>query len=170
MRISKSILTLAAMSLVASGFVASSAFAKTEGVFSDWSVHSKTEGGEKICYALGKAKSKTPKSVNHGDIYFMVANWKSGKAAEQPSLLTSFPLKAQIPPMARIGRSKIPMYADGSEAFVESRADEKKLVRSMRAGSTMRVDAVSGRGTQLSYEFSLRGITAALSKAKTACK
>ena len=100
----------------------------------------------------------------------MVANWKSGAAKEQPSLLTGFPLKAQIPPAARIGSAKIPMYADQNEAFVESPADEKKLVRSMRKGSTMRVDAVSSRGTQISYEFSLRGITAALGKAKTACK
>jgi len=149
---------------------AGTANAKMEGQFTDWTVHSKSQGGEKICYALAKAKSKTPSSVKHGDIYFMVANWKSGAAKEQPSLLTSFALKSQIPPSARVGSSKIPMYADGSEAFVESGNDEKKLVRSMRKGSSMRVDAVSARGTQISYEFSLKGITAALGKAKTVCK
>ena len=155
--------------LCGAGF-AGTANAKLEGVFSDWAVHSKTQNGEKICYALAKAKSKTPSSVKHGDIYFMVADWKSGAAKEQPSLLTGFPLKAQIPPTARVGSTRIPMYADGSEAFVESNNDEKKLVRSMRKGSTMRVDAVSQRGTQISYEFSLRGVTAALGKARTVCK
>jgi len=169
MRISKSIFILAAGAMCTTMF-ATNASAKLEGVYTDWAVHSKTQGGEKICYALGKAKSKTPSSVNHGDIYFMVANWKSGAAKEQPSLLTSFSLKAAIPPSARIGSSRIPMYADGGEAFVENKSDEKKLVRSMRKGSTMRVDAVSSRGTQISYEFSLRGITAALGKAKTVCK
>lgn len=34
----------------------------------------------------------------------------------------------------------------------------------------MRVDSVSARGTRTSYEFSLRGITAALKKARTACR
>lgn len=169
MRISKSIFILAAATLSTSLFAAN-ANAKLEGVFTDWSVHTKTQSGDKICYALAKASSKTPSSVNHGDIYFMVANWKSGAAKEQPSLLTGFPLKAKIPPSARIGSARIPMYADQNEAFVESGNDEKKLVRSMRKGSTMRVDAVSHRGTQISYEFSLKGITAALSKARTACK
>lgn len=165
MRISKTLLFTAAACIFAT-----SASAKMEGQFTDWTVHSKTQGSEKICYALAKARSKTPSSVKHGDIYFMVANWKSGAAKEQPSLLTSFALKPQIPPSARVGSSRIPMYADGSEAFVESRSDEKKLVRSMRKGSTMRVDAVSARGTQVSYEFSLKGITAALGKAQTVCK
>ncbi len=165
MRISKTLLILSAACMFATN-----ANAKLEGQFTDWTVHSKGSGGEKICYALAKAKSKTPSSVKHGDIYFMVANWKSGAAKEQPSLLTSFSLKAQVPPSARIGSSRIPMYADGSEAFVESRTDEKKLVRSMRKGSTMRVDAVSARGTQISYEFSLKGITAALGKARSVCK
>ncbi len=168
MRISKFIFILAAAAMFSNVF-ASNANAKLEGVYTDWAVHSKTESGEKICYALGKAKSKTPSSVKHGDIYFMVANWKSGAAKEQPSLLTGFSLKPEIPPSARVGSSRIPMYADGSEAFVENRNDEKKLVRSMRKGSTMRVDAVSARGTQISYEFSLSGITAALGKAKTVC-
>jgi len=158
--------TVTAFAVAAS---ATPAHAKLEGVFSDWAVHSKTVSGDKVCYAMAKPKSKTPSTVDHGDIYFMVANWKSGAAKEQPSLLTGYMLKAQIPPSARIGRAKIPMFADGSEAFVESGADEKKLVRSMRKGSTMRVDAVSARGTQISYEFSLRGITAALGKVRSVC-
>jgi len=166
MRIVKSVVVMAAFAMAIS---ATNANAKLEGVFSDWAVHSQTISGDKVCFALAKPKSKTPSSVDHGDIFFMVANWKSGAAKEQPSLLTGYALKSQIPPSARIGRAKIPMYADGSEAFVESGADEKKLVRSMRKGSTMRVDAVSARGTQISYEFSLRGITAALGKVRSVC-
>ncbi len=144
--------------------------AKIEATFNDWQVHSKTVGGEKICFALAKPKSKTPSSVNHGDIWFMVADWKTGKAIEQPSLMTGYPIKAQIPPIARIGSTKIPMFADANEAFVEEKGDEKKLVSSMKKGSTMRVDAVSARGTKTSYEFSLRGVTAALKKARAICK
>ncbi|MBL4852919.1 MAG: invasion associated locus B family protein [Robiginitomaculum sp.] len=167
MRILKFVLVLVAFGML---ILATNAHAKLEGVFSDWAVHSKTVSGDTICYALAKPKSKTPSSVDHGDIYFMVADWKSGAAKEQPSLITGYMLKAQIPPSARIGRAKIPMFADKNEAFVESGADEKKLVRSMRKGSTMRVDAVSARGTQISYEFSLRGITAALGKVRSVCK
>ncbi len=150
--------------------IANAATAKLEGVFTDWSVYSKTDGNERICYALSKPKSKTPASVDHGNIFFMVSNWKSGAAKEQPSLLTGYTLKDTIPPTARVGSSKIPMYSTQNEAFIESSLDEKKLVKAMRKGSTMRVDAVSTRGTQTSYEFSLRGITAALGKAKSICQ
>lgn len=146
------------------------AHAKLEGVYTDWAVHTKADGKNKICYVLAKPKSKTPSSVNHGDVYFMVANWKDGSASEQPSLLTGYSLKDTIPPSARVDGSRIPMYAAQNEAFIESNTDEKKLVRSMRKGSRMRVDATSQRGTQTSYEFSLKGVTAALKKAKTICQ
>lgn len=161
---------LAATALIFTPGIANAASAKLEGVFTDWSVYSKVEGRERVCYALAKPSSKTPSTVNHGDVYFMVANWKSGAAKEQPSLLTGYALKPGIPPSARVGNAKTPMYAAQNEAFVESGSDEKKLVRAMRKGSAMRVDAMSTRGTQTSYEFSLRGITAALNKAKTVCK
>ena len=144
--------------------------ANLEGVFTDWSVYSRVDGSDKICYVLAKPASKTPTTVNHGDIYFMVANWKSGAASEHPSLLTGYTLKAEVPPSARIDRLKIPMFAADNEAFVESSTDEKKLVQSMRKGARMRVDAMSTRGTQTSYEFSLKGVTAALKKAKATCQ
>lgn len=174
-------MTFVRTSLLISGlfftpFIGSSTFAQAatganlEGVFTDWTVYSRNEGGDKICYVLSKPSTKTPSSVDHGEIYFMVANWKSGVAKEQPSLLTGYALKAEVPPSARIDRSKIPMFAADNEAFIESETDEKKLVQSMRKGSSMRVDAMSSRGTQTSYEFSLKGVTAALKKAKSTCQ
>lgn len=143
---------------------------KLEGVFKDWTVYSRADGGDKICYALAKPTTKAPSTVKHGDIFFMVSNWKSGAAKEQPSLLTGYTLKSEIPPSAKVDRSNIPMFSAENEAFIESATDEKKLVKAMRKGATMRVDAMSARGTQTSYEFSLSGVTAALGKAKTSCQ
>ena len=148
----------------------SAAKANFVGVFSDWSVYTKQSGGDRICYVLATPSSKVPSTVNHGDIYFMVANWRSGAAKEQPSLLAGYSLKPSSPPAARVGSAKVPMFASQNEAFVESNTDERRLVRAMRKGSTMRVDAMSVRGTQTSYEFSLRGITAALRKAQSVCR
>lgn len=161
--------TLLTSALILSLPMTAHATPKLEGTYSDWSTYSRTEGGDKICYVLSKPKSKSPASVRHGDIYFMVANWKSGAATEQPSFLAGYPLKVNSPPAARIGSTRIPMYVSQNEAFVESSADETKLVRSMRAGSIMRLSAMSQRGTAVSYEFSLKGVTAALKKAKAVC-
>ena len=107
------------------------------GTFGDWAAYSRSVGNENICYVLGKPKAATPANVRHGDVYFMVANWQSGAAKEQPSLLTGFPLKTNRAPSAKVGSTKIPMYVAQNEAFIESRNDETRLVRSMRAGSMM---------------------------------
>ncbi|MEE9347743.1 MAG: invasion associated locus B family protein [Robiginitomaculum sp.] len=164
--------TALALIVTSCGFaapMASAAEPKLAATYSDWKVYTKGSGGNQICYALAKPKTHSPRSVNHGDVFFMVANWKSGAAKEQPSLMTGYSFKLSSPPKARIGGAKIPMYVAQNEAFVEARSDETRLVKNMRSGSLMRVEAVSQRGTATSYEFSLKGITAALKKAKSLC-
>ena len=136
----------------------------------NWATYSRHDGDNKICYALSEPQNKSPKSVRHGDIYFMVANWKSGAALEQPSFLAGYNLKTTSPPKARIGSSNYRMYVSQNEAFIEDGSDEKALVKNMRAGSSMRVEAVSQRGTAVTYSFSLSGVTAALNAARSACR
>ena len=163
-------------SLLITGIIAASAqpslanTPKLEQVFGDWVVYSRSANNDKSCYAISKPKSKAPTSVNHGDVYFLVSNWKSGAAKEQPSFLAGYPLKTTRAPKASVGASATAMYAAENEAFVESSSDERSLVSKMRAGSTMRVTAISARGTETSYQFSLKGITAALNKAKAICQ
>ena len=137
--------------------------------FSDWKVYVNGTGSSKICYALSSPTRKSPSNVDHGDVFFMVSTWKSGSASEQPSLITGYSFKVSSPPVARVGSYKTDMYAAQNEAFIEESSQEKRLVKNMRSGSLMRVSAVSQRGTATSYEFSLKGITAALKKAKTLC-
>lgn len=135
----------------------------------DWSVYTRGDGRAKQCFALTRPTTKAPSSVRHGDIYFLVGNWASGAATEQPSLMTGFPLKKARAPKARVGSHVTTFYGADNEAFVADTADERTLVSKMRAGSTMTVEAVSSRGTEVSYSFSLKGVTAALRDAKKLC-
>lgn len=150
--------------------VAAHAAPKLEGKYSDWSVYSRSEGGDKICYAISEAKSKSPTSVRHGDIFFMVSNWQSGAATEQPSFMAEYKLKTNRAPEARVGSAKYKMFVAENESFIESPNDERALVAKMKAGATMNLKAVSARGTNVNYSFSLKGITAALKKAKAVCR
>lgn len=143
---------------------------KLEGTYKDWTTYSRTAAGDKSCYALTRAQTKSPSSVVHGDIYFMISNWKSGAATEQPSFLASYPLNANIPPEAKAGSTKVKFYVADNEAFIEDASNEKRLVKAIRAQSIMTVSAQSNRGTRVSYSFSLSGSTAALKKAKDACR
>ncbi len=148
---------------------ATAAEPKLEGTFGDWSTYSRSEGGDTICYVLSEPQKKIPSSVKHGDIFFMVSNWKSGQASEQPSLMAGYSLKVASPPTAIVGSGRTRMYVSQNEAFIKDSADERRLVKRMRAGANMRVSAVSHRGTAVSYDFSLKGVTAALKKAKMRC-
>ena len=143
---------------------------KLEGTYKDWTTYSRTASGDKSCYAITPAQTKSPSTVNHGDVYFMVSNWKSGAATEQPSFLVSYPLNPNIPPEAKAGSTKVKFYVAGNEAFIEDASNEKRLVKAIRAKSTMTVSAQSNRGTRVNYSFSLSGSTAALQKAKDACR
>ena len=166
MRLALSALLAAALAFPAAALAAPSPIA----TYKQWSVFTREVEGDLICFAASEAQDKAPKSVNHGDIFFMVATWKSGAATNQPSFMAGYNLKDAPAPGVRVGGAKWTMYADQNEAFIEAAADEQALVAAMRKGSTMNVTAVSGRGTATSYAFSLQGVSAALDKVKDACK
>ena len=165
----RKIISLSALALFLTSTAAQAQEPKLEGTYKDWASYSRDAGGDKSCYAITKAKSKSPSSVKHGDIYFMVSNWRSGVAFEQPSFLASYELNNNVAPTAKVGSTSTSFYVAGTEAFIEDSSNEKKLVRAMRGGATMSLKAQSKRGTSVTYSFSLSGVTAALANAKAAC-
>lgn len=138
--------------------------------FRDWSVFVREDGGEKICFAATEAKDKSPKSANHGDIFFLVASWASGAATNQPSFMAGYELNARPEPTLRIGSDKWEMYTSETEAFIEAASEEERLIRAMRRGADMRVSALSQRGTATNYVISLRGVSAALDRVAQECR
>jgi invasion protein IalB len=135
----------------------------------DWVVYTRGSGAAKTCYAVTRPTTMSPTTVRHGDVFFLVSNWANGDATEQPSLMTGFPLKPARAPKARIGSTSVTMYGSENEAFIAESRDERRLVKEMRAGANMTVEAVSSRGTEVAYNFSLKGVTAALRQAKALC-
>ncbi len=142
---------------------------KFQGAFKDWSVYKRTMGKDVICYALSKPFDKAPKNVRHGDVYFLIASWKSGAALEQPSFLAGYPLRVSVNPEIQVGSDKFSMFVAAHEAFIDSGTDEKKLITAMKRGSVMRLEATSVRGTNTAYQFSLKGVQSALEKVKAVC-
>lgn len=143
---------------------------EAKATYKDWSVFVREAEGQKICFVATEATDKSPKSVNHGDVFFLVATWASGAATEQPSLMTGYALNAKPEPTVRIGSDKWDMYVSENEAFIEAADEETRLIRAMRRGADMRIGAVSQRGTATSYVISLRGVSAALDRAKSECR
>jgi hypothetical protein len=53
------------------------------------------------------------------------------------------------------------LFSRGNSGWVENAAEEPQLVAAMKAGTSMTVKAISRRGTNTSYSYSLKGVTAA---------
>ncbi|MEP1144830.1 MAG: invasion associated locus B family protein [Henriciella sp.] len=137
--------------------------------YSDWVVFTEDVGGERLCYAATQATDKAPRSADHGDVWFYVSSWQSGKARNQPSLKVGFELRGDLPGKARIGRSDWTLFGVGREAFAQDN-DDAALVRQLKRGNELRVEATSFRNTRVTYHFSLSGSSSAIDHAAAACR
>lgn len=146
-----------------------SAAPKAIGKFKNWSVYTDTRDGDTICYAATSATQKSPRSADHGDVWYYVTYWKSGGAPAQPSLKVGYELKQDRSPKTIVGRSSWTMFAAGREGFAED-ADDPRIIDALRKGSALKVEAMSARGTSVSYTFSLSGSAAAIDEASATCK
>lgn len=156
---------LAAMALAGDALANPTAIAR----FKDWAVFSTDVEGDKICFAATQATDKAPSSATHGDVWFYVTSWSSGRARSQPSIKVGYDISSNVPPSARIGRSTWTLFASGNEAFAADE-DDPNLVRALKRGSELRVEAVSERETQVAYHFSLAGSSAAIDRAAASCR
>ncbi len=139
------------------------------GEYSDWRVFTRNTEAGFSCYALSRPTDSTPRALEHGNVYFLVASWQSGAVEAQPSLLVGYDLRPTSPPQVRVGSDRFDMFADGQEGFLDDLDEEDDLVSSMKRGSVMRVTATTLDGAATAYEFSLSGVTAALQRAETLC-
>ena len=137
--------------------------------FKDWVVFTDQVDGDRICYAATEATDKAPASAEHGDVWFYVTNWKSGRARAQPSLKVGYELRGDLAPSAQVGRSSWALFPAGNEAFARDE-DDPRIVRGLKRGSELRVEAVSKRDTQVAYHFSLAGSSSAIDRAAAACR
>ena len=137
--------------------------------YSDWVVFTEDIGGERLCYAATQATDKAPRTADHGDVWFYVSNWRSGKARNQPSLKVGYELRGDLPGRAKIGRADWSLFGVGREAFAQD-TDDAALVRQLKRGNELRVEATSVRNTRVTYHFSLKGSSSAIDRAASACR
>ena len=164
-----SVLTLAAL------FVAPARAEPTAiGSFRDWSVYTSGSGKDKVCYALAQPKSSAPKNVKRDPVFFLISTWSKRNIGNEPSVVPGYPYKEGGKAGVQVGSDKFEFFTknDGKDggAWMDSTADEKRLIDAMQRGQTMIVTGTSSRGTLTRDEYSLAGISAALDKVKATCK
>ncbi|UXM96420.1 invasion associated locus B family protein [Bartonella sp. HY329] len=136
--------------------------------FDYWGAYSYKAGNSTVCYILSAPTKQEPSSVNHGDNFFLISKRPDGSASFEPQFMAGYNLRNNVT-VTIDGKGSFSLFTKEKSAWIETSQNESKLVAAMRGGTTMVVKAVSARGTNTTYTYSLKGITAALNSMKN-CK
>lgn len=137
--------------------------------FNAWGAYSYTSGANKVCYVLSVPAEKSPAKIDHGDNFFLVTQRPGQNISYEPQVMAGYDLKPGSKVKVTVDNKAYTMFIKGKSAWLENAAEEPALVAAMKSGHDMKVEAVSARGTNTSYKYSLSGITAALKQIEN-CK
>jgi len=144
------------------------------GTFKDWTMWSYdgTYGGTqgKVCYIYSEPEKMQPPKLNHGRVSFSVTAVANDGEKTEANFVAGYELKDQSKVTVEIGSKQFTMFTEGDSAWLVNKEDEPALLAAMRAGSDMVVKAVSRRGNDTTYNYSLSGVTAAADKMEAECK
>lgn len=130
--------------------------------FGAWGVYSYKNDGRDTCYILSIPTTKNPDHVDHGDNFFLVAPAPRPSSGYVPQAIMGYDLEPGSTLTATVGDKAFTLAPQGRAAWTRREGRDAELVAAMKAGATMTLNARSRRGTETSYTFSLKGMTAAL--------
>ena len=142
------------------------------GQYGDWGAYSASPGGHKICFALAKPKTSTtePAGRTRDQSYVFVSSRPADKVKNEVSVIIGYPFKSSSDATAEIGSAKFAMYTQNDGAWIKNVTEEARMVDAMRKGSDLTVKGTSGRGTQSTDQYSLKGLAQALDKVEQECR
>ena len=134
----------------------------------DWDVFADKKAKASVCY-IASVPTKASHKDKRGEIYVLVTRRKSEGFKDVVSFHQGYPLKKGEDIAVSVGSASFKLFASGETAWTYEAKDDVRLVKMMKAGSTMSVKATSTRGTKTSDTYSLKGISAAYKAMKNAC-
>jgi hypothetical protein len=142
------------------------------GQFGDWSAYAATPQGKKVCFALAKPTTSqtNPPNRPRDPAYIFISTRPAEKVKDEVSVVIGYPFKEKSVATVEVGATKLSLYTDKDGAWISSAAEEARLVDAMRKGSDLVVKGTSGRGTQSTDSFSLKGIAQALDRVAQECR
>ena len=136
--------------------------------FKDWSAYA-AAGSPKVCFAVAKPTSSSPKNVKRGPIFFYISQWPADKVVNEISVKMGYPFSSGAKTTLTIGSAKFEMFTKDEGAFVEKPETEAEIIAAMKTGNTMKIDGRSSRGTNTSDVYSLNGLSDALDRVAKEC-
>jgi len=149
--------------------IAEAAGPKDIGTFKDWSANLLVENKAKICYVHGVPAKSAGKYKIRGDTYIQVTHRTRSNIRNEVSVTAGYSYKKGSAVTLTIDGRKFVLFNQGDTAWAGDENPDDKLVAAMRAGRTMVVRGMSGRGTVTIDSYSLSGFTAAHNAINKAC-
>jgi len=142
------------------------------GQYGDWGAYTASPGGNKVCFALAKPKTtKTePEARKRDQSYVFVSTRPADKVKNEVSVIIGYPFKTNSDATADIETAKISKYTQSDGGWIKNAGEEARMVDAMRKGADLTVKGTSGRGTQSTDQYSLKGLAQALDKIEQECK
>ncbi len=117
------------------------------GDFTDWSAYLFVEGGQPACYIASQPKTAKGDYQTRGEIYAVVSHRPSDKRIDEVNLIAGYVYKIDIPVEVLVGAKRWSFFSERDKAWAPTAAEDRALVRAMKAGSRMVVKGTSSRGT-----------------------
>ena len=142
------------------------------GQYSDWGAYTASPGGKKVCFVLAKPKSSqtNPPNRPRDPAYMFISSRPAENVRNEVSIIIGYPFKPSSDATAEIGTAKFAMYTQNDGAWIKNVGEEARMVDAMRKGADLTVKGTSGRGTQSTDQYSLKGLAQALDKIEQECK
>jgi invasion protein IalB len=142
------------------------------GQFGDWGVFASGKANQRSCYALARpaASQTNPPNRPRDPIYLFVTNRPGDNVRNEVSVVFGYSHRENTDATLEIGSARFPIQTDRDGGWIKNAADAGRLLEAMRGGQEAVLRGVSGRGTQTTDRFSLRGLSQALERAEQECR
>jgi len=141
------------------------------GSFKDWAAYSYKNDKGTVCYIVSQPKTTTPKGLNRDATFFIVTHRPGDKVRNEVNTIIGYPFKNGSTSSVTIDNaSGFKFFTSGDGAWAGSKEADAKVVRAMKAGSSMVVVGRSSRGTKTTDKYSLAGVSAAMKIIDETCR
>jgi len=140
------------------------------GDYDDWSAYTFKEGNKTVCYMASTPKRDEGNYTKRGDIYAVVTHRPAEKSFDVVNFVAGYTLKANAPFTVKIGRETFTkFFTEDDKSWTLNDDEDAKLVKAMKRGERMIVEATSNRGTKTKDTYSLKGFAKAYKAINAKC-
>jgi hypothetical protein len=160
------------LALMLSAGLAATAIAadKPLGTFKVWSAMSFTEDGKTVCMMWSQPEKSEGDYTKRGEVFVFVTHRPGDQEMNKLSFETGYTFKEKSEVRVTIDGQAYTLSTDGSTAWSYDSKDDARMVKAMRAGSTMVMEGTSSRDTETRDTYSLGGFSAAHNAINKVCK